>query len=62
MSDIASLNVSQRVFASQQAHASLIHQINISPGGIPELPVTEAHVTTEGSLGMVGLILDFTAA
>ena len=29
----------------------LIHQINISPGGIPKLPITEAHVTTEGIEG-----------
>ena len=29
----------------------LIHQINISPGGIPKLPITEAHVTSEGIEG-----------
>ncbi len=29
----------------------LIHQINISRGGIPKRPITEAHVTSEGIEG-----------
>lgn len=28
-----------------------VHQINISPGGVPKLPVAEARVTAEGIVG-----------